>query len=131
MPYIDSNIPQNIFYSAIKRQFLRIARSSFCLNNFIPKVRKDIYKCYVLKETKLISLLKRHISTTQKIQPKILNLSKFPLRDVHVNLLSKRPKFCPTTKGSNLNLKSDFKEFTRKLKCLEKFWILNLKITAY
>ena len=29
--------------------------------------------------------------------------------------------FCPTAKGSNLYLKPDLKEFTRKLKCREKY----------
>ena len=28
IPHIESNIPQNIFYSAIKYEFLRIARST-------------------------------------------------------------------------------------------------------
>ena len=48
-------------------------------------------------------------------------MSKFQLSNAHINLLSKGPKFFPTAKGSNLNLKSDFKEFTRKSKCREKF----------
>ena len=37
MPHIDSNIPHNIFYSAIKGEFLRIARSTLFLEDFIPK----------------------------------------------------------------------------------------------
>ena len=52
----------------------------------------------------------------------VLKLSIFPLRNAHFNLLSKGPKFCPIAKGNNLNLKSDLREFTRKLKCPEKFW---------
>ena len=32
VPHIESNIPQNIFYSAIKDEFLRIAR--FCYKLF-------------------------------------------------------------------------------------------------
>ena len=52
----------------------------------------------------------------------MLNLSRFPQRNAHINLLSKRPKFFPTVSRSNLNLKSDSKELTRKLKCREKFW---------
>ena len=35
--YIKSNIPQNIFYSAIKCDFLNIACSTLCLWDFIPK----------------------------------------------------------------------------------------------
>ena len=58
----------------------------------------------------------------QKIQHQIANLSKFPLRNAHVNLFSNWPKFCPTAKGNSLNLKSDLREFTQKLKCPEKFW---------
>ena len=38
-----------------------------------------------------------------------------------INLLSKGPKCCPTAIG-NLNLKSHLRQFTRKLKCQEKFW---------
>ena len=40
MPHIESNIPQNIFYSAIKAAFLRIARSTLCLRDFTPKVKE-------------------------------------------------------------------------------------------
>ena len=47
---------------------------------------------------------------------------KFPLRKAHVNLLSKEPKFCPTAKGINLNLKPDLRKLTQNLKCPEKFW---------
>ena len=31
MPYIESNIPQNLFYSGIKGQFSRIASLTLCL----------------------------------------------------------------------------------------------------
>ena len=65
----------------------------------------------------------------KKIQPKIVNLPNFSLRNSHINLLSKGPKFCPTAKGNNLNLKSDLREFTRKLKCREKVW--GIKFEAY
>ena len=36
--------------------------------------------------------------------------------------LTKEPKFCPTTKGNVLDIKSDTKKFTRKLKLRERFW---------
>ena len=49
-------------------------------------------------------------------------MSNFPLGNAHINLLSKGTKFCPTPKGNNLNLKSNLREFTRKLKCREKVW---------
>ena len=38
MPYIDSNIPKSIFYSALVGEFLRIARSSFLYKGFYEKV---------------------------------------------------------------------------------------------
>lgn len=37
MTHIDSDIPQNIFYSAIKCELLRIARSALFLVDFILK----------------------------------------------------------------------------------------------
>ena len=37
MPYIDSNIPKSIFYSAPVGEFLRIARSSLLYKDFIEK----------------------------------------------------------------------------------------------
>ena len=40
MPHIESNIPQSIFYTAIKCEFLRIARSNLYLRNFIPKAKE-------------------------------------------------------------------------------------------
>ena len=36
-------------------------------------------------------------------------------------MLTKGPKFCPTTKGNVFGIKTDTKEFTRKLKLREKF----------
>ena len=56
MPYTSSNIPENIFYSAMVGEFLRIARSTLLYQDFLPRV------------TELIQRLnnqgaKRHIST--------------------------------------------------------------------
>ena len=39
MPHIASNIPQNIFQLAVKGEFLKIARSTLCLRDFIPKAK--------------------------------------------------------------------------------------------
>ena len=39
MPHVDSNIPKNIFYSAMKGEFLRIARSTLLLTDLIPKCK--------------------------------------------------------------------------------------------
>ena len=38
MPHIDSNIPSNIFYSAIFSEILRIARSTLFLEDLIPRI---------------------------------------------------------------------------------------------
>ena len=37
MPHKSSNIPQSIFYSALVGEFLRIARSTLRLPDFLPK----------------------------------------------------------------------------------------------
>ena len=42
MPHRDSNIPQTIFYSALVGEFLRIARSTLMLPDFIPKATELI-----------------------------------------------------------------------------------------
>ena len=40
MPHIETNIPQNIFCSAIKGEFLRIARSTLYLRDFKHKAKE-------------------------------------------------------------------------------------------
>ena len=40
MSLVENNILQNIFNSAIKDEFLRIARSTLCLSGFIPKAKE-------------------------------------------------------------------------------------------
>ena len=37
MPFMDSNIPESIFYSAFVGEFLRIARSTLLLDDLIEK----------------------------------------------------------------------------------------------
>ena len=37
MPYLSSNIPKTIFYSALVGEFLRIARATLLVSDFIPK----------------------------------------------------------------------------------------------
>jgi len=39
MPHMSSNIPQSIFYSALVGEFLRIARSTLHIHDFIPKTK--------------------------------------------------------------------------------------------
>ena len=40
MPHIDSNIPESIFYSALVGEFLRIARSTLLLKDFLEKAKE-------------------------------------------------------------------------------------------
>ena len=37
MPYLSSNIPKTIFYSVLVGEFLRIARATLLVSDFIPK----------------------------------------------------------------------------------------------
>ena len=55
-------------------------------------------------------------TSRKKIQPKTINLSKRYLTKFQISLLTKGPKFCPAKKGNVFEIKSDTKEFTRKLK---------------
>ena len=56
------------------------------------------------------------------MKPKTINLSKHHPTKFQILLLTKRPKFRPTTKGNVLDIKSDTKKVTRKLKMRERFW---------
>ena len=44
MPYVSSNIPESIFYSAMVGEFLRIARSTLLFEDFLPKTRELIHR---------------------------------------------------------------------------------------
>ena len=54
MPHTESNIPQNIFYSAIKGEFLRITCSSQCFKDFIFKA-EELLECTEQQGSKLIT----------------------------------------------------------------------------
>ena len=54
-------------------------------------------------------------------RPTIINISGRPLTPGQISLLSKGPKYCPTTKDNYINVKADIKEFTRKLNLREQF----------
>ena len=68
MPYSDSNIPQNIFYSALKGEFLRIARSTLHLKDFIPKASELLQRMKKQGATNNITIksLKRIMSKHPK-----------------------------------------------------------------
>ena len=44
MPYVSSNIPESIFYSAMVGEFLRIARSTLLFTDFLSKARELIHR---------------------------------------------------------------------------------------
>ena len=44
MPYVSSNIPESIFYSAMVGEFLRIARSTLLFSDFLPITRELIHR---------------------------------------------------------------------------------------
>ena len=44
MPFKDSNIPENIFYSALSGEILRIGRSTLLKEDFIPKISELIIR---------------------------------------------------------------------------------------
>ena len=44
MPYVSSNIPESIFYSAMVGELLRIARSTLLFEDFLPKTRDLIHR---------------------------------------------------------------------------------------
>ena len=75
-------------------------------------------KQVIEKLAKLTSNLESPTNETsrEKIQLKIKNLSKCHPTKFQILLLTKGPKFCPTTKGNVFDIKSDIKEFTRKVK---------------
>ena len=66
MPYLCSNIPKKIFYSALMGEFLRIARATLYLSDFEPKA-KDLVKRMINQggdrrcvEKFLLKIIRRH-----------------------------------------------------------------------
>ena len=67
MPHIGSNIPKNIFYSALVGEVLRIARSTLMLEDFIPKAKDVISRMNAQGAHHFTS--KRHIRKIIKNHP--------------------------------------------------------------
>ena len=59
MPYRQSNIPCSIFYSALAGEYLRIARSTLQLQDFLPKAKELIKR--MTSQGANLSLSKRHL----------------------------------------------------------------------
>ena len=53
--------------------------------------------------------------------PKVLNLSSRDLTEDEIEQLKRGPKFCPSTNGQYLEMKSDISELTRKMKIIDKY----------
>lgn len=54
--------------------------------------------------------------------PKVFNLSNRVLNETEIKLLSKGLKYTPTPRMNNEQLKTDIKEYTRKLRLKEYFY---------
>ena len=65
---------------------------------------------------------KKPYITCKTISLIIINLSKQKLCKPELSLLCRGPKFTPTSKGNNLNLKSDIFNFTRCIQMQETFY---------
>ena len=59
---------------------------------------------------------------TANVRPKILNLSNFNLTQHHISVLSRGPKFCPTTRGRKSDACGDSYSLGRKLSIREIFF---------
>ena len=59
---------------------------------------------------------------TSNIRPKILNLSNFNLAKHHISVLSRGPKFCPTTKGRKSDTSGDNYMLGRRMMLQERFF---------
>ena len=68
MPYLSSNIPQNIFYSALIGEILRIARSTLMYEDFIPKACALVSRMYKqgAQKQKSIRSIKKIIQKHEK-----------------------------------------------------------------
>ena len=74
MPHRDSNIPESIFYSALVGEFLRIARSTLLLPDFLPKatdlitrMRNQGARLNIVKRA-LHKIINRHPDSFQQFQ---------------------------------------------------------------
>ena len=82
MPFIDSNIPCNIFYSAIFSEILRIIRSTLKFKNlkprleslFIRMIKQEATKCFICKQ--IIKGFLRYPEESQKFG---INVQDFKL----------------------------------------------------
>ena len=70
---------------------------------------------------KQIEIEKEVKSQQEIVQPKIFNLSKRTLSRYQVNILIRGLKFTPTPERNIIQLKSDIRNYTRKLRLTEFF----------
>ena len=77
MPHMDSNIPKNIFYSALVGEILRIARSTLLLKDFLPKAQQLIKRMANQGADKI----KSYCSLSKIISKHKEEFSKFHIND--------------------------------------------------
>ena len=86
MPYLCSNIPQNIFYSALVGEFLRIARATLNFPDFKVKAKDLLERMinqggdYKIIRTKLLKMVRNHLESFShfKLSSEILVESCLP-----------------------------------------------------
>ena len=86
MPYLCSNIPQNIFYSALVGEFLRIARATLNFSDFKVKAKDLLERMinqggdYKIIRTKLLKMVRNHLESFShfKLSSEILVESCLP-----------------------------------------------------
>ena len=85
------------------------------------KMRKEVYKRIFVP----CSGFNQHVSDQQRTtaikHPKVINLSDFELTEIQKTLLFKGLKFTPTPYTNIFELKSDIRNFSRKLRLVEVF----------
>ena len=86
-----------------------------------PVENKHLMPKHIIKNLTKTGTANQQNIARKEIKPKIINLSKQHLTKFQISLLTIGPKFCPTAKGNVFEIKSDNKEFTRKLKLRERF----------
>ena len=122
-----------------EREILKLRKNNLLENIAINNINENLESasnktCHCREETRNVqTAYQKNWQSTQKtgtttneisgekIQPKIINLSKHHLTEFQILLLTKGATFCPTTKWNVFVTKSDTKTFTRKSKLRETY----------
>ena len=126
------------FLESEKKKRLRIHQITPLATTTLKSTNKNletisIRACYSIEKIRNVQINYQKIDNVQKnelstketlkerMQPKIINLSKHQFTKFQISLLTKRPKFCPTTKENAFDIKFDAKAFSMKFKLREIF----------